>query len=55
MKVYRGQVYTLAELPELVARYGLPQVWNPDGKLGPERYKAQVWEEIVIPSLSMAF
>jgi hypothetical protein len=37
-KPYRGQVYTLAELPGLVEQYGLPQDWNAEGKLGPERY-----------------
>lgn len=45
-KPYRGQVYILAELPGLLARYGLPQVWNSDGAYGPERYiEAQVWEK----------
>lgn len=45
-KPYRGQVYTLAELSGIVAAYGLPQDWNPDGHLGPERYiEAQVWAE----------
>jgi hypothetical protein len=45
-KPYRGQVYTLAELPWLAANYGQPQGWNPEGKLGPERYiEAQVWDE----------
>jgi hypothetical protein len=48
-KLYRGQVYTLAELPELVRQFGLPQDWNPDGKGGPERYiEAQVWDETPI-------
>ena len=45
-KPYRGKVYTLAELSGLVEQYGLPQVWNADGKGGPERYiEAQVWED----------
>jgi hypothetical protein len=45
-KPYRGQVYTLAELPGLVRRYGLPQAWNADGKHGPDRYiEAQVWDD----------
>ena len=45
-KPYRGQVYTLAELPELVRLYGLPQEWNPDGEHGPDRYiEAQVWAD----------
>lgn len=43
---YRGRVYTLAELPELVRLYGLPQEWNAEGKLAPERYiEAQVWDD----------
>jgi hypothetical protein len=46
---YRGQVYTLSELPDLVATYGLPQMWNAEGKLGPERYiEAQVWNDAPI-------
>jgi hypothetical protein len=45
-KPYRGQVYILEELSELIARYGLPQVWNSEGKYGPERYiEAQVWDD----------
>jgi hypothetical protein len=49
-KPYRGQVYGFAELPEIIARYGLPQVWNADGSGGPERYiEAQVWDEVTVP------
>ncbi len=50
---YRGQVYTLAELPDLIERYGLPQEWNPDGQHGPDRYiEAQVWaDEPLLPYL----
>jgi hypothetical protein len=45
-KPYRGQVYTLSELPSLVEQYGLPQDWNPDGEGGPDRYiEAQVWDD----------
>lgn len=45
-KPYRGQVYTRSEIGEIIAQYGLPQEWNPDGKGGPERYiEAQVWDE----------
>lgn len=45
-RAYRGQVYTLADLPDLLRCYGLPQEWNAEGKLGPERYiEAQVWED----------
>jgi len=43
-KPYRGQVYTLQELPEIIRQYGLPQEWNPEGNYGPDRYiEAQVW------------
>lgn len=43
---WRGQVYTLNDLPELVHRFGLPQITNPDGARGPERYiEAQVWSD----------
>jgi hypothetical protein len=43
---YRGQVYTLAEIPGVICKYGLPQEWNPDGLRGPERYiEAQVWDD----------
>jgi hypothetical protein len=46
-KAHRGQVYTLQELPELVQRFGLPQVTNPDGSSGPDRYiEAQVWVDL---------
>jgi hypothetical protein len=45
-KPYRRQVYTLAELPTLVLKHGLPQEWNSDGSLGPDRYiEAQVWSD----------
>jgi hypothetical protein len=45
-KPYRGRVYLFEELPELIAQYGLPQVWNSEGKYGPERYiEAQVWDD----------
>ena len=52
-KPYRGQVYRLEELPDLVLQFGLPQEWNPDGKLGPDRYiEAQIWDDTpLIPHL----
>jgi hypothetical protein len=55
-KPTRGQIYTLAELPSLVEQYGLPQDWNAEGKLGPDRYiEAQVWaDEPLQPYLSMS-
>jgi hypothetical protein len=43
---YRGQVYVLDELPDLIQSHGLPQEWNRDGSRGPERYiEAQVWDD----------
>jgi hypothetical protein len=48
-KATRGQVYTLAELPALIAQFGLPQECNPNGELGPDRYiEAQVWDNAVL-------
>jgi hypothetical protein len=48
-KPYRGQVYTLSEIVEVIKQYGLPQSWNADGKQGPERYiEAQIWDEIAL-------
>jgi hypothetical protein len=45
-KPYRGQVYTLDELPELIHSYGLPQEWNAEGDHGPDRYiEAQIWAD----------
>jgi hypothetical protein len=45
-KPYRGKVYTLDEIVEVIRAYGLPQEWNRDGKLGPERYiEVQVWDD----------
>jgi len=46
-KPHRRQVYMLTELGGLIAQYGLPQVWNPEGELGPDRYiEAQVWDDM---------
>jgi len=43
---YRGQAYTLPELPKLIRCYGLPQVSNRDGSKGPDRYiEAQLWDD----------
>lgn len=45
-KPYREKVYTLEELPEIIQKYGLPDEWNKDGTLGPERYiEAQIWDD----------
>ncbi|MHB0858127.1 MAG: hypothetical protein ACYC5M_11230 [Anaerolineae bacterium] len=46
-KPTRGQVYTVDELPDLIRRFGLPQLCNPEGLTGPDRYiEAQVWAEL---------
>lgn len=46
-KPYRGQVYCMAELEGLIRQFGLPQDWNADGQLGPDRYiEAQVWDDL---------
>jgi len=48
-KEYRKKLYTHAEILELINKYILPQLWNNDGKLGPERYiEAHVWCDEVI-------
>lgn len=48
-KEYRKKIYTLDEIKELIAKYGLPQAWNEDGKFGPERYiEVQVWDDVTI-------
>jgi hypothetical protein len=45
-KPFRGQVYCLEELPELVHKFGMPQALNPDGKIGLDRYiEAQIWDD----------
>ncbi len=44
--LHRGQVYMLGELDGLIQAFGLPQVRNPDGRRGPDRYiEAQVWAD----------
>lgn len=44
-KKYRGQIYTMEEINELVTELGFPQDWNPWGDKGPERYiEAQIWD-----------
>ncbi|WP_217595538.1 hypothetical protein [Cohnella sp. GbtcB17] len=48
-KPYRGNVYTLSEIQEIIQRYGWPQEWNHDGAHGPERYiEVQVWDDDAI-------
>lgn len=45
-KPYREQLYLKHEIMEMIERFGWPQQWNNEGKLGPERYiEAQIWDE----------
>ena len=37
-------IVLFAVLPGLIAKYGLPQDWNADGRYGPERYiETHIW------------
>jgi hypothetical protein len=48
-KEYRRKLYTYDEILEVIKKYGLPQNWNNDGKLGPERYiEAHIWSNDTI-------
>ena len=48
-KDYRKKLYTYDEILEVIAKYGLPQDWNGDGKFGPERYvEVHIWSDEVI-------
>ena len=45
-KEYRNRLYTYEEILGIIEKYGLPQVWNPDFKYGPECYvEVQVWSD----------
>ena len=45
-KEYRNRLYTYDEIPDIIDRYGLPQIWNPDFKYGPECYiEVQMWTD----------
>jgi len=48
-KEYRKQLYTYEEILPIIAKYGLPQDWNDDGRFGPERYiEVHVWSDETI-------
>jgi hypothetical protein len=50
-KPYRKQVFLLSELPIIIETYGLPQIVNPTGENGPDRYiEAQLWADYPIES-----
>lgn len=45
-KEYRNRLYNFEEIQEIIKKYGLPQIWNPDFKYGPECYvEVQVWTD----------
>lgn len=45
-KEYRNRLYDFAGIQELIKKYGLPQIWNPDFKYGPECYiEVQIWTD----------
>lgn len=48
-KEYRKKLYTYEEILDIIAKYGLPQDWNDDGKYGPERYiEVHIWSDETI-------
>ena len=51
-KPYRKKVFTYNEILQIIDTYGLPQEWNKDGKLAPERYiEVQVWDDTILRNL----
>ncbi|MBR5733878.1 MAG: hypothetical protein IKX80_10580 [Lachnospiraceae bacterium] len=45
-KEYRNRLYSYEEILGIIEKYGLPQIWNPDFKYGPECYvEVQVWTD----------
>lgn len=46
---YRGKLFTYEQILKIIEEYGLPQEWNPEGELGPERFiEVQVWSDEAI-------
>lgn len=45
-KEYRNRLYSYEEILKIIDKYGLPQIWNPDFKYGPECYiEVQIWTD----------
>ena len=45
-KEYRNRLYGYEEILKIIDKYGLPQIWNPDFKYGPECYiEVQIWTD----------
>ena len=48
-KEYRKKLYMYEDILKLIEKYGLPQIWNGDGRFGPEIYiEVQVWSDETI-------
>jgi hypothetical protein len=48
-KSYRGEIYLVEEIANIISEYGFPHEWNKDGKLAPERYiEVQVWDDDIL-------
>ena len=46
LKEYRNRLYNYDEILGIIDKYGLPQIWNPDFKYGPECYvEVQMWTD----------
>lgn len=53
-KEYRGQVYTLPEINEIIEKYGMPNEWNTFERFGPENYiEVQVWSNEFASALTL--
>ena len=40
------RLYSYEEILKIIDKYGLPQIWNPDFKYGPECYiEVQIWTD----------
>ena len=45
-KEYRNRLYNYDEITEIIEKYGLPQIWNPNHEYGPECYvEVQIWTD----------
>ncbi|MBP1994407.1 hypothetical protein [Paenibacillus eucommiae] len=53
-KPYRGQIYTLDEIYNVINEFGLPQAWNSEGINGPERYiEVQIWDALPLSKMEI--
>jgi len=53
-KEYRHMLYKYNDIIKIIDKYGMPQIWNHEGKLGPVRYiEAQIWSDTIIQKYKM--